>query len=86
MGLTKSEVRSQKSEVVFETEIYAPLQKLCALKGGVLDPTIFDNNIMPLQTYILKIHLQALYAKLYKSSRERRDVIKPPSPPTSTIK
>ena len=40
--LTKSEVRSQKSEVVFETEIYAPLQKLCALKGGVLDPTIFD--------------------------------------------
>ncbi|WP_197090194.1 hypothetical protein [Crocosphaera watsonii] len=50
-GLTKSEVRSQKflttfrhyrTEVVFETEIYAPLQKLCALKGGVLDPTIFD--------------------------------------------
>ena len=49
--LTKSEVRSQKflttfrhyrTEVVFETEIYAPLQKLCALKGGVLDPTIFD--------------------------------------------
>ena len=37
MGLTKS-------EVVFETEIYAPLQKLCALKGGVLDPTIFDND------------------------------------------
>ncbi|CCQ61233.1 hypothetical protein CWATWH0401_995 [Crocosphaera watsonii WH 0401] len=37
-----NEVRSQKSEVVFETEIYAPLQKLCALKGGVLDPTIFD--------------------------------------------
>ncbi len=32
-----------KSEVVFETEIYAPLQKLCALKSGVLDPTIFDN-------------------------------------------
>ncbi|CCQ53910.1 hypothetical protein CWATWH0402_1974 [Crocosphaera watsonii WH 0402] len=44
--LTKSEVRSQKSEVVFETEIYAPLQKLCALKGGVLDPTIFDKNII----------------------------------------
>ena len=58
--LTKSEVRSQKflttfrryrTEVVFETEIYAPLQKLCALKGGVLDPTIFDNIIMPLRTF-----------------------------------
>ncbi|CCQ59718.1 hypothetical protein CWATWH0401_1308 [Crocosphaera watsonii WH 0401] len=43
--LTKSEVRSQKSEVVFETEIYALLQKLCALKDGVLDPTIFDKSI-----------------------------------------
>ncbi|MGB5772412.1 MAG: hypothetical protein WBM32_21475, partial [Crocosphaera sp.] len=50
--LTKSEVRSQptlpsqegKSEVVFETEIYAPSQKLFALKGGVLDPIIFDNH------------------------------------------
>ncbi len=36
--LTKSEVRSQKSEVVFVTGIYAPLQKHFALKGGVLDP------------------------------------------------
>ena len=42
MALTKSEVRSQKSEVVFETEIYAPSQKRFAFKGGVLDPIIFD--------------------------------------------
>ncbi|MGB5772468.1 MAG: hypothetical protein WBM32_21765 [Crocosphaera sp.] len=42
-ALTKSEVRSQKSEVVFETKIYAPSQKLFAFKGGVLDPIIFYN-------------------------------------------
>ena len=30
--LTKSEVRSQKSEVVFETEIYAPSQKRLAAR------------------------------------------------------
>ncbi len=40
-ALTKSEVRSQKSEVVFETEIYAPSQKRFAFKGGVLGPIIF---------------------------------------------
>ena len=38
--LTKSEVRSQKSEVVFVTGIYAPLQKRFADQGGVLDPII----------------------------------------------
>ncbi|HAC62070.1 MAG TPA: carboxynorspermidine decarboxylase [Cyanothece sp. UBA12306] len=36
--LMKSGVRSQKSEVVFETGIYPPTQKLFALKGQVLDP------------------------------------------------
>ncbi len=45
MLLTKSEVRSQKSEVVFETKIYALSQKLFAFKGGVLDPIIFDKCV-----------------------------------------
>ncbi len=49
IALTKSEVRSQptpnpsqegKSEVVFVTGIYAPLQKYFALKGGGLNPII----------------------------------------------
>ncbi|HAC62767.1 MAG TPA: hypothetical protein DCF68_04345 [Cyanothece sp. UBA12306] len=42
-----NEVRSlqvRSGEVVFETEIYAPSQKLFALKGGVLDPIIFDKS------------------------------------------
>ena len=50
--LKKSEVRSQKflttlrryrTEVVFETKIYAPSQKVFAFKGGVLEPIIFDS-------------------------------------------
>ncbi|MGB5772492.1 MAG: hypothetical protein WBM32_21900, partial [Crocosphaera sp.] len=45
--------RTQKSEVVFETKIYAPSQKLFAFKGGVLDPIIFDN---PKSSWPLRIH------------------------------
>ncbi len=42
--LTKSEVRSQKSEVVFETEQKSLSQKRFALKGGASDPMIFGDR------------------------------------------
>ena len=50
VSLTKSEVphyvgRAIAQKLLKETEIYAPFQKLCklcALKSGVLDSTIFD--------------------------------------------
>ena len=38
----KSEVRSQKSEVVFVTGIRATFQKHFALKSGVVRPNYFD--------------------------------------------
>ncbi|NES07233.1 MAG: hypothetical protein F6K22_33240 [Okeania sp. SIO2F4] len=44
IGLTNSEVRTQKSEVIFVTGIRATLQKYFALKGGVARPNYFDKN------------------------------------------